>query len=72
VAVFFVSVAVANQRNGFVPALRVDLLHDAVDVILDGEFGQVQIGNSGTNRAVGFVPQFAGGRPRSYNRARAC
>ena len=38
------SVAVADQSDGFVPALRVDLLHHSVDVILDGEFGQIQIG----------------------------
>ena len=40
----FASVAVADQGDGFVPALGVDLLHDPVDVILDGEFGQIQIG----------------------------
>ncbi len=40
----FASVALANQSDGFVPALRVDLLHDPVDMILDGEFGQIQIG----------------------------
>jgi hypothetical protein len=39
----FASVAVADQSDGFVAALRVDLLHDPVDVILDGEFGQIQI-----------------------------
>ncbi len=35
------SVAVADQGYGFVAALRVDLLHDSVDVVLNGEFGQV-------------------------------
>jgi hypothetical protein len=39
----FASVAVADQGDGFVAALRVDLLHDSVDMILDGEFGQIQI-----------------------------
>src|ERR1700747_3497697 len=40
----FASVGVADQGDGFVTALRVDLLHDSVDVILDSEFGQIQIG----------------------------
>jgi hypothetical protein len=40
----FASVALADQGDGFVPALRVNLLHDSVDMILDGEFGQIQIG----------------------------
>ncbi len=39
----FALVAFAYQGNGLVAALRVDLLHDSVDVILDGEFGQIQI-----------------------------
>ena len=40
---FFVRFACADEMDGFVAILRVDLLHDAVDVVLDGEFGQVEV-----------------------------
>ena len=33
----------ADQVNGLVPILRIHLLHDAIDVVLYSEFGEVEV-----------------------------
>jgi len=37
------SVAISNESDGLLAALRVDLFHHSVNVIFDGEFRQIQI-----------------------------
>jgi hypothetical protein len=42
--IIFVRFTCADEIDGFVTILRVNLFHHAVDVVLDGEFGQIQVG----------------------------